>query len=227
MATLNPGGTKTTRAEEVSQCIAEDIVERRLAPGVALDESEIASRYGVSRTPVREAIRNLAAIGLVKIRPHRSAIVTQPSAEQLRDMFEVMAELEALCAARAANNMSEAQHEALQCVHHELAEVVKNDDVRRYQMVNDEFHNAIYAGSGNEYLRQTTLATRARLAPFRRSQFLSSGRLEKSYREHQEILGALLARDAVAAANCMRQHILVVEDTYERMSGIEPQNSAR
>ncbi|MDB5654774.1 MAG: GntR family transcriptional regulator, partial [Tardiphaga sp.] len=99
----NPG--KVTRAEELRLQLADDIVRGVLRPGAALDETEIAKRFEVSRTPVREALRQLAASGLVDSRAHRGAFVAQPSLERLTGMFEAMAELEALCAGLAAERM--------------------------------------------------------------------------------------------------------------------------
>src|SRR5271163_2771535 len=91
-----------TRAAQLAGQIGDDIIHARLAPGVRLDETELARRFGVSRTPVREAIRQLVASGLVEARAHRGALVARPSAERLEGMFEAMAELESLCAGLAA-----------------------------------------------------------------------------------------------------------------------------
>ena len=97
---------KITRAEELRLQLADEIVRGALAPGAALDETEIARRFSVSRTPVREAMRQLAASGLVDARAHRGAVVARPSLERLTGMFEAMAELEALCAGLAAERMT-------------------------------------------------------------------------------------------------------------------------
>ena len=100
-----PRVDKLTRAEELRLQLADEIVSGALAPGSALDETDIARRFNVSRTPVREALRQLAASGLVEARAHRGAVVAQPSIERLSGMFEAMAELEALCAGLAAERM--------------------------------------------------------------------------------------------------------------------------
>src|SRR6201988_3015479 len=109
-----PGGgigrpDKLPRAEEFRQQLADEIVRGDLAPGAALDETDIARRFSVSRTPVREALRQLAASGLIEARAHRGAVVAQPSVERLSGMFEAMAELEALCAGLAAERMAPAE----------------------------------------------------------------------------------------------------------------------
>ena len=208
---------KTTRAEGVRQRLADEIAEGLLAPGMAIDETEVALRFGVSRTPVREAIRDLAAMGLVRTRPHRSALVTRPSPEHLRDMFEVMAELESSCAAHAAKRMTPSERNDLVSVHEDMARIVQDNDTQRYRAVNEQFHGAIYLGSHNEYLVELTLATRKRLSPFRRAQFQSPGRLARSYAEHDAIMTAILRGEADAAVAAMRNHILVVENTYDRL----------
>ena len=97
---------RKTRAEELRLQLADEIVRGAFVPGAALDETTLARRFDVSRTPVREAIRMLAASGLVEVRAHRAAVVARPGAEQLAGMFEVMAELEALCAGFAAERMT-------------------------------------------------------------------------------------------------------------------------
>jgi DNA-binding GntR family transcriptional regulator len=99
-----PAIAKITRAEELRLQLADEIVRGALAPGAPLDETEIAKRFNVSRTPVREALRQLATSGLVEARAHRGAVVARPSLERLSGMFEAMAELEALCAGLAAQH---------------------------------------------------------------------------------------------------------------------------
>ncbi len=108
---------KLTRAEDLRRQIADDIVRGGLAPGAPLDETELAQRFKVSRTPVREALRQLAASGLVEARPHRGAVVARPSPERLGAMFEAMAELEALCAGLAAERMKPAERRRLEALH--------------------------------------------------------------------------------------------------------------
>ena len=205
-----------TRTEELRLQIADDIVRGRLAPGTALEEVEIAKRYGVSRTPVREVIRDLAASGLVEARPHRSALVAQPSLERLRGMFEVMAELEALCAGLCAQNMTPAERANLQAIHQDLADLTRRGDETSYTVLNERFHTTLYAGAHNAYLAELTLATRARLQPFRRAQFRNLGRLALSYQEHDRVVNAIQRGDKAAAEAAMRSHINTVEVAYER-----------
>lgn len=201
-------GRAVTRTEELRLQIAEDITSGRLAPGTALEEVEIAKRYGVSRTPVREALRNLAATGLVEARPHRSALVAQPSMERLRGMFDVMAQLEAMCAALAAVHATPLERAALVQLHEELAAAIHAGDEEPCNAFDERFHATVNAGCHNEYLAELATATRVRLRPFLRAKYRSLERLAESYREHDRVLTAILRGDRAEAEAAMRAHVL-------------------
>ena len=209
------GWPRKTLAEELRLQLADEIVRGTLAPGATLDETKLARRFQVSRTPVREAIRLLAASGLVEARAHRAALVAQPSGELLAGMFEAMAELEALCAGFAAERMSGEERRSLEDNHENLRVLIHSGDPQRYHEVNEAFHACIYSGAHNRYLADMTLSTRARVQPFRRAQFRVFGRLAKSHDEHDHVVEAILRGDRAAAANAMREHILTVRDEYE------------
>jgi DNA-binding GntR family transcriptional regulator len=211
----SPQQSKITRAEELRLQLADEIVRGALRPGSPLDETEIARRCNVSRTPVREALRQLAASGLVDARAHRGAVVARPSIERLTGMFEAMAELEALCAGLAAERMTAADRHALEAVHEELRVLSYTGNPERFHEVNERFHNTIYAGSHNDYIAEMTLATRVRVQPFRRAQFRNLGRLAKSHAEHDRVVVAILRGDKTGAATAMRAHITLVRGEYE------------
>ena len=206
---------KTTRAEELRLQLADEIVRGVLAPGSALDETDIAQRFNVSRTPVREALRQLGASGLVESRAHRGAVVARPSIDRLTGMFEAMAELEALCAGFAAERMPPADRHALEAIHEELRVLSYDGNPDHYHEVNERFHNAIYAGSQNAYIAEITLATRVKVQPFRRAQFRNLGRLAKSQMEHDRVVVAIMRGDRIGAAAAMRAHIELVRGEYE------------
>jgi DNA-binding GntR family transcriptional regulator len=208
-----PGNAKTL-AERLRLQISDEIVQGDLAPGIALDETELAQRFQVSRTPVREAIRLLAASGLVEARPHRSAVVARPDKDQLVAMFEALCELETICAGHAAERMTKLERGTLKRLHQLLRETVRHGEALRYYELNSDFHSAIYAGSHNAYLDKITTETRARIAPFSRAQFTTLGRLEKSYSEHDAIVRAILSGDRAEAAAAMRHHIETVHAAY-------------
>lgn len=207
-----------TRAEEIRARIAEDIIRGHLSPGSPLEEIELARSFNVSRTPVREAIRQLEAEGFATARPRRGAVVATIAPERLHEMFEVMSELEALCAAYCARAMTEDQRRRLQAVLDEGTAAVAAGEVQAYSALNERFHDAIYEGSGNQFLADLALSVRRRCAPFRRAQFYSLGRLQRSHEEHGRIVAAILEGDADRAAAAMRSHIVVVEKTAERMT---------
>ncbi len=203
-----------TRAETIRQLLADDIVRGRLPPGVPLDETDIARKFGVSRTPVREAIRQLEATGLAEARPRRGAVVAAVTRERLCEMFFMMLELEALCAREAAANMTAEERERLTRLHEAGAVVARSGNAAVYAQHNVAFHDAIYAGAHNAYLAEMTLAVRKRLAPFRLAQFDGAGRLVGSHLEHGHVVAAIVAGDRMGASEAMRAHIHVVRDAY-------------
>ena len=210
---------RRTLAEELRLQLADEIVRGTLSPGSALDEMELARRFHVSRTPVREAIRQLAASGLVEARAHRGAVVARPSEERLAGMFEAMAELEALCAGLAAERMTGTERHSLEAAHEGMRALIHVGDPQRFHEVNEAFHGAIYAGAHNSYLAEITVATRARVQPFRRAQFRTLGRLAKSHLEHDRVVVAILRGDRERAALAMRAHIATVREAYEAYAG--------
>lgn len=209
---------KRTSVEEIRQKLAQRIIAGELPPGTSLDETSLAAEFAVSRTPVREALRLLAASGLVDQRAHAKALVAKPDDNDLRGMFEVMAELEALCAGRAALAMDAREREALDGLHASMAGIVRNGDLLAYAEANDAFHSAIYEGAHNAYLSEITRTTRARVQPFRRAQFGARGRLGKSHAEHALIVDAILQADRAGAEAAMRSHISIVETAYQHLS---------
>src|SRR5512138_2710901 len=211
----SPLRDKVTRAEELRLQLADEIVRGALPPGAPLDETDIARRFSVSRTPVREALRQLAASGLIEARAHRGAVVARPSLERLNGMFEAMAELEALCAGLAAERMPAVVRARLEAIHEELRVLSHAGNPERFHSVNERFHNAIYSGSQNDYIADMTLATRVRVQPFRRAQFRNLGRLAKSHAEHDRVVVAILRGDRIGAASAMRAHIELVRGEYE------------
>jgi DNA-binding GntR family transcriptional regulator len=207
--------SRRTLAEVLRLHLADEIVRGTLTPGSPLDEMELARRFSVSRTPVREAIRQLAASGLIEARAHRAAVVAKLSEDRLNGMFEAMAELEALCAGCAAERMTTPERRALELVHEEMRALIKTGDPQRFHEVNEAFHSAIYSGAHNNYLAEMTVATRSRVQPFRRAQFRTLGRLAKSHTEHDRVVVAILRGERERAAMAMREHIGTVRETYE------------
>jgi DNA-binding GntR family transcriptional regulator len=209
-ASLMSGAKLTTLAQAIRQHIADDILRGIYPPGMRLDENGLAKRFNLSRTPVREALRQLASAGLVELRPRRGVIVSLPSEAALAEMFEVMGEVEASCARLAAQRMSPAERVRLELTHRRSWEAVRSNDREAYRTLNFEFHDIVYGGAHNEFLATTAAGIRQRIAPFRRAQFAVQDRLAKSFEEHDAVLRAVLNGDAEAASKFMRAHVNVV-----------------
>lgn len=193
--------------DQMVRAIADSIVTGRLRPGERLDEASLAQRYEVSRTPVREALGQLSAMGLVDRRPNRGAIVALISQDRLAAMFEAMAELEAVCARLSALRMNARERRELEEHHEQSARLVHLGAEDEYEICNTAFHSMLYRGAHNIHIEELALATRGRLAPFRRAQFRLAGRLGKSWREHDAIVRAILRGDAASAAGAARAHV--------------------
>ncbi|WFU11890.1 GntR family transcriptional regulator (plasmid) [Rhizobium sp. CB3090] len=216
-----------TTVEQMVRAIADMIVTGQMLPGDKLDEVSLAARFDVSRTPVREALRELGAMGLVDREPNRSAVVTNVTETYLHSMFEAMAELEAICARLSAERMTVDERHMLELEHKASMRLVHTGAEEKYSAHNTEFHTRLYRGAHNDHIFEMVIQTRARLAPFRRAQFRLPGRLAKSYEEHGRIVTAIMRADGAAAAQAAYSHVEIVSDasavfaTAGRPSGLD------
>jgi DNA-binding GntR family transcriptional regulator len=201
-----------TTVEQMVRAIADMIVTGELLPGERLDELSLAARFEVSRTPVREALRELGAMNLVGREPNRSAVVMNVTQARLHSMFEAMAELEGICARLSASRMTVDERRGLDIEHRSSIQLVHSGSPEDYSAYNTEFHNRLYRGAHNDHLLELATQTRARLAPFRRAQFRLTGRLSKSYDEHDRIVTAILRADCTAAGQAAFDHVSIVSD---------------
>lgn len=199
-------------SEHLREQIEELIATGELAPGSALEEASLAERYGVSRTPVREALIQLATEGLIEMRPRRGAVVTSISPMRLIEMFEVMAELESMCGRLAARRMTERERTELMAAH--AACEAAQGDTDAYFYCNERFHAAIYAGSHNSFLSEQAQQMHRRLRPYRRLQLRVRNRMPTSFAEHAQVVRAIVAGDAQAAAQAMRDHVMVQGERF-------------
>lgn len=197
------------RSEQMSDQIEERIVTGVYPPGMRLDETELASGFGVSRTPVREALIQLASAGLVEIRPRRGAIVAEIGQHRLYEMFEVMAELEAMCGRLAARRITESEQRDLVAAHQACEAARDANDPDAYYQRNELFHHQIYAASHNVFLEEQAAALHRRLRPYRRLQLRVRDRMGTSFSEHAGIVEAILAQDGELAATRIRSHVVV------------------
>jgi DNA-binding GntR family transcriptional regulator len=208
------GSNRLTLADELHLQLADDIVRGALVPGVALNETQLAERFQVSRSPVREAIRQLAASRLIEMHPHRSCVVARPDAGHLTEMLQAMAELEALCAGLAAERMIATERRALETLHERLRALMQVGDQQHYHKINEVFHTTIYRGAHNKCLVKIMVATRMRVQPFRRAQFHNLGELARSYADHDRVVTAIASGDRDGAAEAMYSHIMTVREKY-------------
>jgi DNA-binding GntR family transcriptional regulator len=204
----------TRQSERLGELIEERIVTGVYPPGTRLDEQELASTFGVSRTPVREALIQLASVGMIEIRPRRGATVPEIGADRVCEMFGVMAELEAMCGRLAARRITPGEQEALQEAHRscEAARDANTPDV--YYQLNEIFHQRIYEASHNGFLAEQAAALHRRLRPYRRLQLRVRNRMATSFDEHQAIVNAIVKGDSEQAAKLLRSHVTVQGERF-------------
>ena len=195
---------------KIRDSLEQRIVEGELSNGKRLDETELSGFYGVSRTPVREALQRLAESGLAEHLPRRGTFVRSPSLSQLVEMFEVMAELECMAIRLAARRATSNDIDALEKDNETCRAAVAANDTKKYYEINARLHGRIYQMSGNNFLANEARRLHDRLRPFRRLQLRVRGRMEESMAEHDIILAALRDGDADRAMETMKKHITIV-----------------
>lgn len=192
----------------VAELLRKRIFAHELSPGSWVDEQALATEFGISRTPMREALKVLASEGLVVLRPRRGCYVAELSERDLDEVFPVMALLEAKAAEEAARRLSDEDFAQLQAIHDDLERYASKDDADRFFEANQRFHTAVQELSGNGYLRQLIEETRKVIKLTRRDSLRLGGRIAQSLGEHRGILEALKTRDAAMAGKRMHQHLL-------------------
>lgn len=213
MSTQDLGGVHTpktrkgTTVDEVVEQMADAIVAGHMRPGERLDEIRLAARFMVSRTPIREALAQLATMGLVERRPNRGAVVAELSPEHIANLIEAMAELEAVCARLATERMSVAERQAMEANHLRAAGFVRLAQSEAYGVHDSQFHAFIHQAARNAPLQEMAGMARSRLTPFRSDLFAHPARLAQSFEEHESIVTAMLQGDGARAEHLMRAHI--------------------
>lgn len=200
---------KNNLAQQIRDQLEGEINDGVLLPGDVLDERELASRFDVSRTPVREAIAQLVAQGLLAAAPRHGVRVARMSIQELLGLFELLAEMEGICVKFCARRLTDLQRTGLLDVHRRSLQHVESDDVPGYSQSNVDFHELLYQGCHNAFLAEHLRAIRRRTQMYRQNSFLQPGRMRISYEDHQRVLDAVLAGDAAAAQQHMVEHISV------------------
>lgn len=209
----SPGG-RIPQAQRLRDLLEDAIVEGHYAPGDRLDPEALARQYQCSRTPIREALTQLAASGMVKVAPKRGTFVARLSVTELVERFEVMAELEGMCGRLAARRITDETLTALQGVQADCRQCMLEGDVNGYYYRNGEFHRLIYEASQNTFLAQEARRLHAMLKPYRRLQLHARHRLESSWCEHERIVMALTTGDADTAQRELRDHVLLQGERF-------------
>jgi DNA-binding GntR family transcriptional regulator len=198
-----------SRMQCVRDQLEDDIVNGLLEPGVQLDIEELMSRFDVSRTPVREALQQLEASGLVDVIPKRGTYVAKVGLPELIELFEVMAELEAMCARLAARRATHDDVAHIEEALNACEQAAGEGNANQYYYVNERFHQLIYQTCGNAYLVQQTVALKTRLKPYRRLQLQLRNRMAQSLTEHRDIVQAIKLGNGEQAASVAREHVLI------------------
>lgn len=196
-----------TLSERIRHSLEEDILSGRLKPGTHLNEMALVDQFRASRTPIREAIRQLVAQGLVQVVPRKGAFVARVSLQTLLELFELMTELEATCARLAAERISPEQKADLIALHESYRPLAESEaTAEAYFETSSEFHRLLFAAAQNGELESLANATYDRLLAYRRKQLAKGNRSPQSFREHSVILDAVVRGDAPAAEAAMRVH---------------------
>ena len=192
--------------EEVAERLRERIFRRELEPGSWIDELKIAADYGISRTPLREALKVLAAEGLVTMKVRRGAYVTEVSGQDLADVYHLLGLLESDAAGVVAARATDAQLDELRVLHAALEAAAKSGQRERFFQINEGFHKRLLEIADNRWRDQMVADLRKVMKLNRQHSLLKVGRIEQSLREHRALLKALLARDVALSTLRMQEH---------------------
>jgi DNA-binding GntR family transcriptional regulator len=209
-----------TRTESLRLQLEQDILSGKLVPGQKLDEEEVAARFGLSRTPVREAIKALSSTGLLEVRQHQGAYVAKLSLQSIAEMLEFMAVIEVACAELAARRHTADDRVAIAAAQKECEAALEPPRPAEFYAANVRFHDAIYSAAHNDYLRQNARALRVRLEPYRRQISYHEGLIQKSIHEHRAIVTAIFSMNVDEARLTMRAHIAALASDIASLSSI-------
>ncbi len=200
--------------DTIREQLEQDIITGVFKPGDKLDEVSLAKRFSSSRTPVRETLQRLASSGLVEYRPRRGVFVKQISLNELVEMFDVMAELEGMCARLAARRITPKQMERLSKAMKACEKTAKLPDADNYYAANNEFHMVIYEASQNNFLIGQTKSLHTRLSPYRRLQLRVRYRIRYSMLEHKQVFQAIEEGDYKKAEKVLKRHVAIQGEKF-------------
>ena len=197
----------TKRQRSLRSWLEDALFTGDLQPGDRLDEQEICRRFGVSRTPVREAMLQLEALDLIEFRPRHGAVVKALTIKEIGAIWEVRIVVEGLAAELATRRMKPQERAELNAVHEESRELIDGRQVGAYDLANQRFHRIIHNGCRNDYLAREAISIERRLRPYRRYTLDKAGEPRRSFEGHQRIVDAINVGDEQAAGTAMRDHV--------------------
>lgn len=206
-ASAKPKRAPGTQSNQLAASLEEMIFSGQLRPGDKLEENLLATQFGVSRTPVREAIQRLVATGMVEVRRRKGTIVTQLTMPRLIGMIEMMAELDTLAARLAARRATAEERKAIGAILERAQRDVGNQNA--YTRHNREFHWALFAATHNQYFAELALRTWKVLQPYRNFRLDQPSRRKESLAQHRAIFEAIRSSDGDLAARLMASHVQV------------------
>lgn len=216
----------TALYQEVAERLRQRIFAHELTPGTWIDEQKLAEQYGISRTPLREALKVLASEGLVELKPRRGCYVTEISRRDLDDLFPLIAMLEGRCAAEAVSKAKPADIAALKQIHEALEKAAHDERIEAFFEANQEFHRKVQELSGNRWLLQVIQDLRKVLKLSRMHSLSLEGRLQQSLDEHRLIMAAIAGGDAKRAEQLMHDHLLSGREALAKMEAVAASTKA-
>jgi DNA-binding GntR family transcriptional regulator len=213
---------RSGRANEIRATLQDEIESGKLPPGAALDERALAARFEVSRTPVREALQQLAARDLVRVAPRQGVSVARLSIGKLRSVLELIAELEAIAAKLAARRVDDALRQALDDALARSQDAAISGGAAEYQLANTLFHEVVYAGCRNAYLAEQIRSARRLIQRYRVKDFQNKAQISKSLQDHLKVARAIQAGDEVQAALAMLLHVPVGSTGFSEFLAVVP-----
>lgn len=207
----------TALYQEVAERLRQRIFAHELTPGTWIDEQKLAEQYGISRTPLREALKVLASEGLVELKPRRGCYVTEISPQDLDDIFPLMAMLEGRCAAEAVKRATQADVAGLAAIHEQLEAAAREGRIPAFFEANQAFHRRIQELAANRWTLSVIQDLRKVLKLSRLHSLSLEGRLQQSLDEHRQIMAAFRTGNGVLAEKCMHDHLLSGREALARM----------
>jgi DNA-binding GntR family transcriptional regulator len=209
---------KKTLHEEIANNLRELIMAGELQKGDKIKEDELCSSMGISKTPLREALRVLSVEGLIRLVPNRGSFVSTPTFEEIREMFGVMSVLEGVCAREAAEKMGEKDLAILEKLHKKLEENYRRKAQREYIRINNQFHSFVQELAGNRTLNQIVNGLRKKILLYRYQSLNLPERFAQSIQEHRDLLEAFRKKDPKKAETLMRRHLKKQCDALEKLA---------